>query len=954
MESSGLLIFYQNVRGLRTKCLDMKQSILGNNYDIIIITETWLGGDIFDNEFCDSRYDAFRLDRDLSISSKSGGGGVMILVRGSLAAERCDCGPSTDSEVLWVRVPAKGFAAPTDLYVGAAYVRGYSDILPGDIDATIQTTTSIVNTYKNSNYLLVGDFNLPCIRWVPEGPYFLSRGPIEVQNAARLLLEEMNLLDMSQYNTLTNYAGNTLDLAFCNLPLDIEESLPLTKLDRAHPPFTINVVDLSISSLTEVVLPRRSFIKGDYTEINKYLNNLKWHDILMQSSLDAAVNEFYYHINTSIERYIPLKKHKNPKFPVWYSSPLIKITKEKARAHTRWKKYGNNLDYDEFSLLRARQKRVQERCFLQYTCNMENIIKYKPKAFWTYIKSLRDTSNYPKSFTIGGQGKISDGNEICNAFNNFFKSVFGQPSSCHKYTLRAQESTDSISKLFISESEVKKALLKLDCSKGAGSDAVPSQFWAFCAESVALPISIIFNRSLQEGLFPNTWKKALIIPIHKKGTKTKIENYRGISILNTVGKLFEKFVYEAIYPTINHSMSEKQHGFVRKRSTVTNLTCFLDYVLRNMDGGGQVDVVYTDFEKAFDRVDHAILLQKLEALGIHGDLLRWIESYLANRSQAVVIGGYRSDYVDIPTGVPQGSHLGPLFYCAYLYDIADCFQFSNHLLYADDKKIFFKVTKQQDCSAIQSDLNNLYNYYNSNNITVNVGKCQYISYTRKTNPISSSYHLNNVPIEKVSVIRDLGVLLDSKLSFTQHFDMIAGKAFRNLGFVLRSCKPFKNITSIKSVYYAYVRSTLEYAAPVWSPQYIIHKNQLERIQKVFINHLNYRLRKPANNYKDGCHQNRMLSLEDRRTVLDMSLLYDIVHGLVDCPQLVRQIEYLVPRRRTRHTPLFHVPRCSTNYAANSTLIRLARTFNNKFGAIDIFNVSKAVFKEQISGILVEN
>lgn len=141
-----------------------------------------------------------------------------------------------------------------------------------------------------------------------------------------------------------------------------------------------------------------------------------------------------------------------------------------------------------------------------------------------------------------------------------------------------------------------------------------------------------------------------------------------------------------IYPVLIKGLPTAQHGFLRQRSTVTNLTYFSNYVLSNIDSGGQIDVVYTDFEKAFDRVDHVILLKKLHLLGIHGDLLRWIKSYLHNRSQAVVIGGYRSDYIDIPTSIPQGSHLGPQFYAAHVYDIGHCLKYSQHLMYADDKK----------------------------------------------------------------------------------------------------------------------------------------------------------------------------------------------------------------------------------------------------------------------------
>lgn len=729
---------------------------------------------------------------------------------------------------------------------------------------------------------------------------------------------------------------------------------PLIIPDRAHPPFIIEMLDLSITPLIEAPSLKPNFRKGDYVQINSYLNDINWYEQFKNLSVDEAVKIFYKHIKECIDNHIPFKVNNTKySYPVWYSPALIKIIREKSSAHKRWKKTRNQLEYDEFSLLRARQKRIQAQCFKKYLISMQLNMRRNPKAFWTYIKSLRGGSNHPKSFTLENK-EFSDGIDICNAFNSFFQSVFGKPLNEYNFTNSGTDSIDSMSGLTISKSTIEKTLHNLDTTKGGGSDGVNPYFWQQCSSSVTLPLYIIFNQSLQDGIFPALWKRALIVPIHKKGTKVKIENYKGISKLNTIGKLFEKIVYNSIYLTIHKSMSDKQHGFLRKRSTVTNLACFLDYVLENMDNGGQVDVIYTDFEKAFDRVDHYILLHKLERLGIHGDLLRWIKSYLSNRSQAVVVGGYRSDFIDIPTGVPQGSHLGPLFYCAYLYDIADCFNLSNHILYADDKKIYYRVKNQNDCDAIQSDLNNLSIYYKNNNINVNVNKCQCISFTRKRKPIVFSYHLNNVVIERVDVVKDLGILLDSKLLFNQHIDMIAEKAYKNLGFVLRSCQSFTDPIAIKAVYYAYVRSILEYARPIWSPQYMVYISRLERIQKIFVNNLNYLLRKSTRSYTDGCRQNNLLTLEERRISLDMLLLHDITGGAVDCAELVGRVGYLAPTRRTRHTVLLHVPARSTNYAANSVLNRLANTYNKKFSQFDIFNCSKSVFRLQINKSLTAN
>lgn len=228
-----------------------------------------------------------------------------------------------------------------------------------------------------------------------------------------------------------------------------------------------------------------------------------------------------------------------------------------------------------------------------------------------------------------------------------------------------------------------------------------------------------------------------------------------------------------------------------------------------------------------------------------------------------------------------------------------------------------------------------------------------ISFTRKPKPSYFNYAFNGNTIERVNSVRDLGIILDSKFLLSEHIDHIANKAYRNLGFVLRSCKPFTNIGAIKSVYYAYVRSTLEYASTIWSPHYTIYKERLEKVQKVFINHLNFRLRNSANSYKDGCRINNVNTLEERRTLLDMCFLHDLVHGRVDCAELVGGVAYCTPRRRTRHTPLLQVPFHHTNYATNEPITRLTRTYNKTFSNIDIFLHTKFSFKSRILNQLIE-
>lgn len=955
MDNKGINVCYQNVRGLRTKCLQLYNNILINNYDIIILTETWLHAGILDGEICDARYEVYRRDRSPIDSGKSLGGGVLIATKQKLGARYSKI-TQGNTELLWVTIPARNIGGRTnhsaqDLHIAALYIPPDPHMLPTHIDFFLSVFDSYFNQYPHHNYLLIGDFNLPCIQWDLSGPTHAKKGSVEVYNAGIRLTERTSLAGLTQFNLMPNHKGNILDLVFSNLPLSMETiTYPLVQADDHHPAFSFDINDLIFVPLIECRKETRNFRKANYDKINQYLSEIDWTSILNNKSTNDSVEIFYSNLNECISTYVPQKISKTNKYPIWFSQALIKINKEKNKIHKRWKKYKNPVDYDEFSLLRSRERRVRDTCFQKYTLTIQNEIKSNPKKIWSYVKNMRGSSNYPKSMTYGNVTH-NDGQSICDAFNNFFYSVFGTTNKNCTPSSKIDFTNNSISRTYVSPNTVKKHLIKLDINKGAGSDEIPQIFWHSCADTICVPISNIFNKSLNEGIFPDYWKKAHIVPIHKQKSKNCIENYRGISILNTIGKVFEKIIYDTLYPVVSQGIPSTQHGFLKKRSTVTNLACFSNYIVRNMERGGQVDVIYTDFEKAFDRVDHVILLHKLQCLGIHGDLLRWLESYLSNRSQAVVLGGYRSEFIRVPTGIPQGSHLGPLLYNVYLYDIINCFKSSSHLLYADDKKLYSKIQSLEDCYLIQNDLNTLYKYYLDNNIVINISKCQCISFTRKTKPFKYQYKFNNLTINRISNIRDLGVVFDQKMLFSEQIDAVINKAYSSMGFVLRSCKPFNDPLTIKTIYMANVRSILEYASPVWSPQYIIYKNRLERIQRIFINHMNYRFKISAGSYKEGCRKHNLMTLEERRSMMDMCFLYDLLRGNLDSPELLSALNFSTPRRRSRHTSLLNVPMHFTNYTANSIIVRISRDYNKTFSDIDPFECTKSVFKKRLKNFI---
>lgn len=964
MLSNKLLFWYQNVRGLRTKTNDFYKNALLCDADLILITETWLCDGILDAELTSDRYEVFRRDRG------SLGGGVMIMSAARLGARARPEWQRDDLECVWATVPRHSIVpsstdsatTPTtsslralrDLHVGVVYLPPDKSI-PKRIDTLLEVLSNILNKNPHDNVILVGDFNLSCIQWLSGEPVILKKGSVELQNSGSSLINQTSYAGLNQYNTLVNSHGNTLDLVFANFSLELQRlNNPLVKEDAHHPSFVINAIDLLTPPLKKAPHKKLLFRKADYSAINKYFVSRDWQKLLLPCDVKEAVDNLYSILEEAIEQYVPhVFTSSSHTYPVWYSRELIKLIKEKAKAHSNWKKYNNKLEYELFSDLRTKVKLLQNTCHKSYIEFSEDRIASCPKLFWSYVQSKRKiNTNYPK-LMYHNDNQLTNEKEVCLAFNEFFCknfniSAFNQSTSSPKTIV----STDHLHTITAEVDWILKLLKSADPTKGAGSDKIPPLFYVNCAESLAAPITCLFNRCLREGYFPKIWKTAHIVPIHKKGTKTLIQNYRPISILNTLAKFMEKTVHHYLYPFIYPNIPHQQHGFIKGRSTNTNLAIFTNDVLRGMEGGFQVDVIYTDFEKAFDRVDHNILLRKLQELGICGDLLRWMESYLRNRSQAVVVGGHRSDFMDVPSGVPQGSILAPLLYAAYLYDVGKCFQNANYLMYADDTKIYYNIKCQSDCNKLQLDLNRLNNYYLENTITINVNKCMAMTITRKNKIINFEYKITNTTINRTQRVRDLGVHLDHKLTFNEHVSDIVSRSYKSLGFILRVTKPFSDIRCLKILYCAYVRSILEYCCNVWNPQYVTYIENIERIQSKFIKHLNYRSYHEYINYVESCEFHKIISLQDRRTLLELLFLHNVCHGSIDSTELTEQFMRLrAPKLRTRHTTLFHVPHARTNYYQNSIVCRTQRSFNTRFSSIDLFNCGKQKFKSSALNII---
>jgi hypothetical protein len=258
--------------------------------------------------------------------------------------------------------------------------------------------------------------------------------------------------------------------------------------------------------------------------------------------------------------------------------------------------------------------------------------------------------------------------------------------------------------ILISENEVKGKLGKLKIDKSPGLDRIyPRVLWE-TREVISYPLMVIFNKSLETGTVPDDWKRAEVVALFKKGSRAERGNYRPVSLTSVSCKVLESLVRDHImnYMLLNNLLSDKQYGFVKGRSTMLQLLHMLDNWTSSLEEGGQVDAIYTDFEKAFDKVPHKRLLYKLEAYGVNKTILKWIQDFLSDRTQRVRVKGSYSGWGKVTSGIPQGSVLGPILFLVYVNDLPfSCEQDSNIYLFANDANIFRHINCESDCDKLQ-------------------------------------------------------------------------------------------------------------------------------------------------------------------------------------------------------------------------------------------------------------
>jgi hypothetical protein len=504
----------------------------------------------------------------------------------------------------------------------------------------------------------------------------------------------------------------------------------------------------------------RNWWKADWAAMRAELDATEW-DELEGMVADEAWNALKNKINDAVSKHVPMKPRGSGRRPPWMTRDILRTVRKKRRLWAT-AKHGENVEaYREAERMVKKQIRNAKRR-LEKKLATENGGNSKP--FYAYLKS-KLKSKTPVGPLKNKQGKIVSGNkEMAEMLNDYFGSVFSDEPDGPVPRAETSQVEDELRNVRITADMVEKNIRKLKPASAPGPDGIGSMVLKELVAQVKVPLAAIYKKSMESGVVPEDWRTANVTPIYKKGSKADPGNYRPVSLTSVCGKVLESIVRDQLMEHLskNSLIEESQHGFVPGRSCATNLIEFLDFITQSLDSGTPTDTVFLDFAKAFDKVPHRRLIEKMRAAGIGGKLLTWVQNWLENRRQKVVLGGESSGWRPVRSGVPQGSVLGPVLFLIFIRDI-DREAGPAEILkkFADDTKVGSKVQTERDATELQNTLNRLMEWAQRWGMEFNIKKCK-VMHSGARNE-KKSYSMGGQVLESIEEERDIGVTVSSDM-----------------------------------------------------------------------------------------------------------------------------------------------------------------------------------------------
>ena len=835
-----LCIMQLNIRGLVNKQKELQDLLCNctsdNQADVVLLVETWLTQESLSR----LNFPGYKFIGKNRLSKK--GGGVGILVRDGLTfSERTDISmPNKLFESCFIEI--KGCTAK--IICGSIY-RPPSTSAKEFVENYSSLVSKLKENNKKTSFIIGMDHNLD----------FLKHDTYShTQDFLELIAESQHFPCITRPTRITYSSATLIDNIMMSVDLYNKQSSSIVLSDISDHLPCISIVTSVVKTRDEPQsLQKRKYCKKNIEELKQELSKFDWKNILEKKSAEDSMNTLHSILLDSLDKTCPEKSVRvstNHKIKEsWMTVGLLKCSKKQLKLYQYFLKNRTKANEIKYKDYRNLLKKIKRNCRQQFYLEKCTELKNNTKKMWQLVNSVihktQDKRCIVNCLSINNLKSVCS-KDIVNEFAKYFSNIGRQyanninPSntSIDEYIAKIPRNSKTMCLYPTTESEIGNIIDSLVNKQSSGWDGISNKLLKSLRNELLEPLNIVFNRSISEGIFPSSMKLSHVTPLYKSGKKDSNTNYRPISLLITVSKVLEKIIYKRTYNFLvsTNQLYQSQYGFRKKHSCEHAIQELVGNVLKGFENKEYTAAIFLDLSKAFDTLEHSVLLKKLETYGIRGLALEWYRSYLSNRSLSVkcqcgepskneVSIEYEIDY-----GVPQGSCLGPLLFLAFCNDLPLNLTECNGILFADDTTIYKKHRNLNYLMwAMSEELKRLMDWFKANKLTLNLKKSVTVLFTEKNTHHPFTIEIDGVKLPTVESTKFLGVWIDSNLNWQTHMSKLMVKLKQNVN-LLKTGKNFLNIHAKKLVYFSHWQSHLTYGMSIWGN--LIKKNVLSKIEKL--------------------------------------------------------------------------------------------------------------------------
>lgn len=922
---------------------------LAVKFDVIALSETWLSP-----ENCHLPYISHQYNHIYNTRNHRAGGGVSLFIDKKYTfVQIADLTISNESmECIFTQInPLTPTTNP--IVIGCVYRPPNTDI-----PTFLTHLTDILQHPKiqNKTCYILGDFNFNLLNHDSHSPtadfintFFTANYIPLITKPTRITQHSSTLLD-NIFTNSTNFHNTHSGI----LISDVTDHLPVFHL--------LNSSTSSHNKCAASHQPKPLINTRTLSNMNRSLLTTDWTTITTIEDPSQAYTQFIDAITEAYHEHIPLHlTHNKKSHKPWISRALLTSVKRKNKLYSIYLKHKTDRTLNYYKRYKNTLTKLIAAAKKQYYTNRIHSAQTNARKIWSTIKELiTNNSQNPQTdhFVIDGQ-HVSNPTQIADAFNTFFTNIGPSLSSKipHSDTdpLSLLQTNTTIPSIFFSPTSDQEITNIVNQLKPAspGYDMINTRILKHILPTITNPLTHIINISLLHGQVPDQLKIAKVVPIYKANDTTLVSNYRPISVLPIFSKIFEKVIATRLetHLTNNNILAPTQFGFRKHHSTQHAITIFTEKLYDSLNKHHTSIATFLDLSKAFDTINHSILLSKLAVYGIRGTPLQWFNSYLTNRKQYVTYKHTKSSTRSITCGVPQGSILGPILFILYINDLPKQSNILHYLLYADDTNLL--ITGKDLPNTIQilnNELNNIHTWLQVNKLSINLSKTNYMIFTNSKLPQHlPPIKINNTDITLVTRTKFLGITIDDKLNWKPHIALIKNKISKHIGifYRLRHAVP-KHI--LQTLYNSFILPHLSYGITSWGNTYPTHLKTLTTLQKKIIRLItfsHYRTHTPP-----LFKQLKILPLTSLYNYYLSLFAYKTTHLTVPTPiheiLTTRDNTHSYATRSTQHLPIFfHLHRISKM----GVKYNLSRYYNNLPETIK-HSTSYFVFKKKLKLFLL--